>query len=72
VTLEIRAFAWRDGELVAEEERLLTETFYFKGELVQMLERAGFVDVQVRGDHNDLPPTPEDDFLVYFGRRAEV
>ena len=71
VTLEIRAFAWRDGELVGEEERLLTETFYFKDELVLILERAGFAGVEVRGQHNDLPPTPDDEFLVYLARRPE-
>lgn len=69
VTLEIRAFEWRNGEVVAEEEHRLTETFYFKEELVLMLERAGFVDVEVRGRHNDRPPAPEDEFLVYLARR---
>ena len=70
-TLEIRAFMWRDGELVGEEQHLLTETSYFKDELVLMLERAGFADIEVRGQHNDLPPTPADDFLVYLARRPE-
>jgi SAM-dependent methyltransferase len=69
VTREVRAFMWRDGELVAEEQHLLTETLYFKGELVLMLERAGFVKVEVRGQHDDRPPAPEDDVLVYLGRR---
>ncbi len=68
-TRELRAFMWRDGELVAEEEHLLTTTFYFKDEIVLMLERAGFVDVEVRGQHNDEPPSPDDDFLVYVARR---
>jgi hypothetical protein len=31
-----------------------------------MLERAGFTSVEVRGEYNDLEPTPEDDFLVYL------
>ena len=69
VSRELRAFMWRDGELVAEEEHLLTERFYFMHELVLLLDRAGFVDVEVRGQHNDRPPTPEDDFLVYVARR---
>jgi SAM-dependent methyltransferase len=71
VTREIRAFAWRDGELVGEEEHLLTETFYFKEELTMLLERAGFVDIEVRGGHNDLAPTPADDFHVYLARRPK-
>jgi SAM-dependent methyltransferase len=68
-TREMRAFMWRDGELVAEEEHLLTTTFYFRDEIVLMLERAGFVDVEVRGQHNDALPTPDDDFLVFVARR---
>jgi hypothetical protein len=67
----MRAFMWRDGELVAEEERRLTMNLYFRDELVLMLERAGFVDVEVRGQYNDLEPTPEDDFLVYVARKEE-
>ena len=41
---------------------------YFPTELVLLLERAGFADVEVRGDHNDMQPTPDDDFLVYLAR----
>jgi SAM-dependent methyltransferase len=69
VTMEMRAWMWRDGELVAEEEHLLKLTLYFKDELVLMLERAGFVDVEVRGQHNDEEPTGEDDFLVFVARK---
>ena len=68
-TRELRAFMWRDGRLVAEEEHSLTESFYFKHEVELMLSQAGFVDVEVRGQHNDRPPAPEDDFLVYLARR---
>ena len=67
---EMRAFMWRDGELVAEEEHHLTMTAYFRNELVLMLERAGFADVEVRGQYNDEAPTPEDDFLVYIARAS--
>jgi SAM-dependent methyltransferase len=70
VTMEMRAWMWRDGELVASEEYVLKLTYYFKDELVLMLERAGFVDVEVRGQYNDAEPTPEDDFLVFVARKA--
>lgn len=60
---------WRDGVLVAEEEHVLTMTHYFKDELVLMPERTGFADVEVRGAHNDEPPTPDDDFLVFLARK---
>jgi SAM-dependent methyltransferase len=70
VTREMQAFMWRESELVAQDEHVLTETLYFRDELVLMLERAGFVDVEVRGDHNDAAPTPDDDFLVFLARRG--
>ena len=69
VTMEMQAFMWRDGELVAEDEHLLTLTLYFKDEVVLMLERAGFVDVTVRAALTDAEPTGADDFLVFTARR---
>ena len=69
-TLEMKAFMWRDDELVAEEEHVLTMTLYFKDEVVLMLERAGFDSVRVRGQYNDAEPTVDDDFLVYIAQRA--
>ena len=68
-TLEMQAFMWRDDELVAEEEHVLTMMLYFKDELVLMLERAGFADVSVRGPYNDAEPKPDDDFLIFIARR---
>jgi SAM-dependent methyltransferase len=69
ITMEMRAWMWRDGELVAHEEHLLRLTLYFKEELLLLLERAGFADVDVRGQYNDAAPTPEDDFLVFVARK---
>ena len=66
---EIRARQWRDGVLVAEERHRLTANQYFPGELVLMLEGAGFTDVRVRGGYEDRDPTPEDDVLVYVATR---
>ena len=37
-----------------------------------MLERAGFGDVVVLGDHNDAEPTADDEFLVFVATRSEV
>ena len=34
-----------------------------------MLERAGFADVDVRGDYTDEPATADHEFLVYLARR---
>ena len=67
---EIHAFQWAEGTLVGEERHQLTVNLYFSGELVMMLERAGFTDVEVRGEYNDREPTAEDRFLVYLASRA--
>jgi hypothetical protein len=67
--MEMQAFMWQDGELVAEETHLLTMRLYFHNELVLMLENAGFGEIEVRGDHNDAEPTGDDDFLVFLARR---
>lgn len=69
VTLEMRARMWRDGELVAEEEHPIHLMFYFKDEIVQMLEGAGFHDVVVRSDYTDDEPTPDTEFVVFSARK---
>ena len=69
LTLEMQAFMWRDGELLAEDELELTLTLYFKDEIVLMLERAGFVDVTVKAALTDAEPSADDDFLVFTARR---
>jgi SAM-dependent methyltransferase len=69
VTLEIRALLWRDGELAGEETRALKETFYSTQEIEQLLEAAGFVDVDVRAALSDRPPTRDDDFVVFIARK---
>jgi len=67
---EIHACCWRDGKLLEEERHRLTSNLYFRGELVMMLERAGFAAVDLRGEYNDLAPTADDTFLVYVATRA--
>jgi len=69
VVLGTRAEKRRDGELLAAEERELTERMYFRDELLSMLERAGFGEVEVEGAYTGRPPTAEDDFLVFVARR---
>jgi SAM-dependent methyltransferase len=64
-TLEMQARMWRDGELVAEETNPIHLMFYFRDELVLMLERAGFRDVDVRGGYDGAEPAPEHEFLVF-------
>ena len=69
MTLEMHASMWREGELVAADVQLLTLTLYFKDEVVLMLERAGFVEITVRGALSDDEPTAAHNFLVFAGRR---
>jgi SAM-dependent methyltransferase len=59
----------RDGEVVEEERYTLTERMYFRDELVLLLERAGFAEVEVRGGYDDGEPRPDHEFLVYIGRK---
>jgi SAM-dependent methyltransferase len=69
VTLAMHAEQWRDGVLDKDEDHLLTIGLYFRNELLLMLERAGFTNVIVQGDHNDREATNEDDFLVLVARK---
>lgn len=69
IRAEIWAQQWRDDELVAEEQYPIDLMLYFKDELVLMLERAGFRDVEVRGGYDGAEPTPEHQFLVFSGTK---
>ena len=68
-TYELRAGMWRNGELVQEEEHALRINFYFKNELLLLIERAGFTDIVVHGDHREEAPTRNSDFLVFVARK---
>jgi hypothetical protein len=41
---------------------------YFRDELLLMLDRAGFSNVDVRGGYADEDATGDHDFLVYIAR----
>lgn len=68
VTMAINVERWRGGELEADEERLLHIGMYFKNEMLLMLERAGFTDVVVHGEHQERPPSGDDEFIVFVAR----
>lgn len=68
ITSELRGLVWKDGELVADETHGLKLTSYFPEEIVLLLERAGFVDVEMRGAYRDGPPTRDDEFVVFSAR----
>ena len=69
VSYEMRAWRWRAGELEAEEEHRLELSLYFTHEIVLLLERAGFVDVELRAGYEDRPPAADDAFVVFIARR---
>ncbi|HTZ04768.1 MAG TPA: class I SAM-dependent methyltransferase [Gaiellaceae bacterium] len=66
--LELRAEKWVDGDLVASEDRTISLRSLFRDEIVMMLERAGFAEVEVRGGYDDDEPTADHAFLVYLAR----
>jgi SAM-dependent methyltransferase len=68
LTRAMQAWQWRDGELVAEEEHLLTELLYERDEVVELLSRAGFVAVEVRAGASAW----DHDMLVFLSRRPMV
>jgi hypothetical protein len=67
--MEIHAERRREGVLEAAEDHRLDMSLYFEHELLLMLERAGFDDVTVHGEHTERPPTADDGFLVFVARR---
>jgi len=69
ITYEIHADMWRHGRHVAEEQHVLELMLYFTHEIVLMLERAGFADVEVRAGYTDEPPTRDDDFVVFVAQK---
>lgn len=67
---EMRAERWRDGVLQEAETHRLDHALYFRNELLLMLERAGFADVVVHGEHEEREATAEDDFLVFVAHKG--
>ncbi len=65
----MHAEQWRDGVLEAEEDHGLSIGLYFRNEVLLMLERAGFADVVVQGDHNDAEATTGDGFIVFIAKK---
>jgi SAM-dependent methyltransferase len=68
LTLEIRVEKSRNGDLIAQEEHRISIRSYFRDELLLMLDRAGFADVEARGGYDEQPDA-DHDFLVYIARR---
>ena len=69
LTLQMRIERWQAGQLVAEEEHTLKEIFYFKNELLMMLEQTGFDEITIQGDYTEAQATPEHGVLVFIARK---
>jgi SAM-dependent methyltransferase len=69
MTLGVRAEMRRGGEVVAEDEHVLTMTLYFTYEVKLMLEQAGFRDVELRSGYRNAAPTADDDFVVFIATK---
>lgn len=69
VTRQMRAIEWHEGQVIAQEEYTLSENRYFRNELRQMLEQAGFEVEAIQGDYTEAEATPENDFLVFLARK---
>jgi SAM-dependent methyltransferase len=71
VTLEGRGSIWRDGHLIEYDEHVSTSTLYFTYELRLMLERAGFSDIEMRGDYTDEKPSADTAVVVFTARKPQ-
>lgn len=68
LTLGIQARHWRDAELLGLEEMRIDIALYFRAELVEAIERAGFHDVEVQGWYTGQPALPDDARIVVVAR----
>jgi SAM-dependent methyltransferase len=69
LTRGMLASQWRGEELMAREEYILRECFYFRNELLMMLERAGFSDVATYGDYIEGEATAEGAGMIVVTRK---
>lgn len=69
-TREVRVRLWRDGALVAQEERSLLEQLYLANEVQALLQEAGFERVTVVEGYSGAPATPASAVLVFRASRS--
>jgi SAM-dependent methyltransferase len=68
-TRQMRLRLWRKDELLLEEIHTQNLEDYNKDELVLMLERSGFSDIQIFGDFSDEPATADHEELIFVCRK---
>jgi hypothetical protein len=69
ITMQARVALWREGQLIAEEERMLQESLYFRNELLLLLAQAGFLEVEVRAGYTEAQATMEHGMLVFVAKK---
>ena len=69
ITRQMRTLLWREGRLIAAQDYTLTENLYFRNELRQMLEQAGFGIEAVQGSYTEADATAEHDIIVFIARK---
>ncbi len=65
ITQSLTGLRWRDGVLIEEQEYVLKLCWYFRNELLMMLEQAGFRDITVEGGYSGAPATIDDGILLF-------
>lgn len=68
-TRQIRLRLWKDGAMIKEEIHTQKVGDFSKNELVLMLERAGFREIQVRGDYSEAPATADSLDILFLARK---
>jgi SAM-dependent methyltransferase len=66
---QVRARLWQNGELVKEEIHTQRLDDYSKNELILMLERAGFDNIQIYGDYSDETATMDHKDLIFVATK---
>jgi hypothetical protein len=69
ITLQMRTLLWQAGQPVVDEVYTLTSNLYFRNELRQMLELAGFTVEAIQGDYTRAETTAEHRFMVFIARK---
>ena len=60
---------WLKDERALLPEAVQPPGLYFRNELLLMLERIGFRNIVVYGEHSEVAPTSNDDFLVFVATK---
>lgn len=66
---EMRNLLFKDKQLVSDETYTLTSNYYFRNEILMLLEKAGFSVEAEKGDWTDADVTADHDVMVYFARK---